>query len=311
MENHSLKPYKQRVLGTYVLLESTLKLLATAGQSLKEISEKDKSVRVTKIPMAWKVPQMKNSVSFDTRGNQQNANATVAAPDSMNLSAIASVIHKSSVTNSDYVEWLGKPVTMKIADYKSSEPFDFITRPKGYWIPASCDEVIARLKMHGIKMMMITQSREVNVEMYRIKEYTFGDDNNKIQPFESHIQVTGTTKTEIRKQLFPIGSVYISSDQPLGDLAMMLLEPTSKDSYFSWGFFHSIFQRTEYMEAYVMEPMAKKMLEESQALQTEFEKKKAEDKAFAGDTNAILIWFYSKTKYSDERYLLYPVGRVF
>ena len=29
VENHSLKPFKQRVLGTYVLLESTLKLLAT------------------------------------------------------------------------------------------------------------------------------------------------------------------------------------------------------------------------------------------------------------------------------------------
>ena len=309
VENHSLKPYKQRVLGTYVLLESTLKLLATAGQSLKEISEKDKTVRVAKIPMAWKVPQMKNSVSFDTRSNQQNADATVAAPDSLHLSAIASVIHKSSVTNSDYVEWLGKPVTMTIADYKSSEPFDFITRPKGYWVPASCDEVIARLKLHGIKMNIITQPLEVTVEMYRIKEYTFGDDNSKIQPFEGHIQVTGTTKSEIRKVLFPPGSVYISSDQPLGDLAMMLLEPTSKDSYFSWGFFHSIFQRTEYMEVYVMEPMVKKMLENSPALQKEFEEKKAADKMFANDQNAILTWFYSKTKFYDERYLLYPVGR--
>jgi len=47
-----------------------------------------------------------------------------------------------------------------------------------------------------------------------------------------------------RKQLFAAGSVYISTDQPLGDLAMVSLEPTSKDSYFSWGFFLSIFQRT-------------------------------------------------------------------
>jgi hypothetical protein len=310
VENHSLKPYKQRVLGTYVLLESTLKLLATAGQSLKEITDKDKSVRVTKIPMAWKVPQMKNSVSFDTRSNQQNADATITAPDSLHLSAIASFIHKSSVTNSDYVEWLGKPVTMKIADYKSSEPFDFITRPKGYWVPASCDEVIARLKMHGIKMNIITQPREVTVEMYRIKEYTFGDDNNKLQPFEGHMQVSGTTKSETRNQLFPAGSVYISTDQALGDLAMLLLEPTSKDSWFSWGFFLSIFQRTEYIEAYVMEPMAKKMLEDSPELKKEFEQKKKQDNAFANDPNAILTWFYSKTKYYDDRYLLYPVGRT-
>ena len=309
VENHSLKPYKQRVLGTYVLLESTLRLLATAGRSLKEITEKDKAVRAAKIPMAWKVPQLKNTISVDVLANQQPPAAGVAAPDSINFSAMASAIHRSPITNSDYVEWLGKPVKMKIADYRSTDPFDFITRPKGYWVPASCDEVIARLKLHGIKMEVINEPREVMVEMYRINDHTFGDDNNKIEPFEGHMQVSGTTKAIMRKQLFPKGSVYISTDQPLGDLAMVLLEPLSKDSYFSWGFFHSIFQRTEYIEAYIMEPMAKKMLEESPALQKEFEEKKASDKTFANDQNAILTWFYSKTKYYDDRYLLYPVGR--
>ena len=91
---------------------------------------------------------------------------------------------------------------------------------------------------------------------------------------------------------------------------MALLEPTSKDSYFSWGFFLSIFQRTEYIEAYLMEPMAKKMLEESPELQKEFEEKKASDKSFANNQSAILTWFYSKTKYYDDHYLLYPIGRA-
>ncbi|MEO6252119.1 MAG: M14 family metallopeptidase [Ferruginibacter sp.] len=309
VENHSLKPYKQRVLGTYVLLESTLKLLATEGKSLKEITKADKAVRVVKFPMAWKVPQMKNTVSFDTRSNPTAADTTVIAPDSLKLLGIASAIRRSSVTNADYVEWLGKAMTTTVADYKSTEPFEFIIRPKGYWVPASCDDVIERLKLHGIKMDITSQPREITVEMYRIAGHVFEDDNHTLQPFEGHIQVTGTTKSEIRKQLFPPGSVYISTDQPLGDLAMMLLEPISKDSYFSWGFFHSIFQRTEYMEAYVMEPMAKKMLEDSPALQKEFEEKKAADKIFANDQNAILTWFYNKTKFYDERYLLYPVGR--
>lgn len=59
IENHSLKPYKQRVLGTYVLLESTLNLLATDGQMLRQITEKDKTIRDSKVPMSYKVPQMK------------------------------------------------------------------------------------------------------------------------------------------------------------------------------------------------------------------------------------------------------------
>ena len=311
VENHSLKPFKQRVLGTYVLLESTLKLLATQGRMLKEITEKDKAIRLANVPMAWKVPQMDSMVNFERAANVKISVAAAAPPDSLNLLGIASRILKSPVTNADYVEWLGKPITMKIVNYKGTEPTDFITRPKGYWIPPSCDDVITRLKLHGIKMEVINEPREEAVEMYRITKYVYGDDNHQLEPFEGHMQVSGTTKTENRKQLFPAGSVYISTNQPLGHLAMLLLEPVSKDSYFSWGFFNSIFQRTEYIEPYIMEPMAKKMLEDSPALQKEFEDKKAADKAFANDQNAILTWFYSKTKFYDDRYLLYPVAREF
>jgi len=311
VENHSLKPFKQRVLGTYVLLESTLKLLATQGKTLKEITENDKAIRLAKVPMAWKIPQMDGMVNFERAANVKISVAATAPPDSLNLLGIASRILKSPVTNADYVEWLGKPVTMTIVNYKGTEPTDFITRPKGYWIPPSCDDVIARLKLHGIKMDVINEAREVAVEMYRITKYVYGDDNHQLEPFEGHMQVSGTTKTETRKQLFPAGAVYISTNQSLGHLAMLLLEPVSKDSYFSWGFFQSIFQRTEYIEPYIMEPMAKKMLEDSPDLQKEFEEKKAADKVFFNDQNAILTWFYSKTKFYDDRYLLYPVGREF
>ena len=207
------------------------------------------------------------------------------------------------------MQWLGKPITTRIPNFVENEPIDFVSRPKGYWIPASNDEVITRLKLHGIQMNTIEKPQEVAVEMYRITDYKFEDDNNRVQPFEGHFQVNAKTKVELHTQLFPSGSVYISTDQPLGDLTMLLLEPLSKDSFFSWGFFHSIFQRTEYMEQYIMEPLAKKMLDESPELRKEFELKKAQDAAFAKDQYAILSWFYSKTEYYDSRYLLYPVGR--
>lgn len=310
VENHSLKPFKQRVLGTYVLLESTLKLLANEGNSLHEITKKDKDIRPAKVPMAWKIPQMKQRTTFEALSTLQNSENAAKPADSITFLAIDSKIQKSAVTNSDYVEWLGRPVTMHIADYKSTEPIDFISRPKGYWIPASCGEIITRLKLHGIAMTALTDAKEITVEMYRITDYKFQDENQAVKPFEGHMQVDAATKTEVRKQLFPAGSVYVSTDQPLGDLAMLLLETASKDSYFSWGFFLNIFQRTEYIEAYIMEPMAKKMLEDSPALQKEFEEKKANDATFANNPSAILSWFYSKTKFYDERYLLYPIGRV-
>ncbi len=309
VENHSLKPFKQRVLGTYVLLESTLKLLATEGKSLKESTLSDRAKREAKLPMKWKVPQMKAAVTFENQSNAQIKENQKLVTDSLKLLAIESKIVKSNITNADYVEWTGKPTTMTIANYKGTEALEFVSRPKGYYVPASCDEVIERLKSHGIQMQILQAPKEITVEMYRIQDAKFQNDGGKVLPFEGHVQVKGTPIPETRKQEFPVGSVYISTDQPLGDLAMMLLEPKSPDSYLSWGFFDQIFQRTEYIEAYVMEPTMKKMLEESPELQKEFDEKKAADPVFAKDSNAIYTWFYSKTKYYDDRYLLYPVGR--
>jgi len=173
---------------------------------------------------------------------------------------------------------------------------DFINRPKGYFVPAACVEVIERLKLHGIQMETLNESKEVSVEMYRIQNVKFQNVSGRKLPFEGHMQLTCTPIAESRKQIFAQGSVYISTDQPLGDLAMILLEPKSTDSFLSWGFFNSIFQRTEYIEAYVMEPTIKKMLDDSPELQKGFDQKKAADNVFANDPNAIYTWFYSKTK---------------
>ena len=51
------------------------------------------------------------------------------------------------------------------------------------------------------------------------------------------------------------------------------------------------------------------MLASDPALKTEFEAKLAADPKFAADRDARLGWFYERTPYYDERFLLYPVGR--
>jgi hypothetical protein len=311
VENHSLKPYKQRVLGTYVLLESTLKILANDGNSLKESTIADRNKRVAQLPMKFKVPQMDVNVAFENSSSATIKKQVKVAPDSLKLLGIEAKIIKSEITNSDYVQWTGKTETTTIANYKSTEAIDFVVRPKEYYIPLWCTEVIKRLKLHGIIMETLKESKVVTVEMYRIQDAKFQNESGSVLPFEGRMQVSGTAVPETRKETFPAGSVYISTDQTLGDLAMLLLEPKSANSFLSWGFFNAIFQRTEYIEAYIMEPTITKMLHDSPQLKKEFEDKKASDTVFANDTNAIYIWFYSKTKFYDEKYLLYPVGRAF
>ena len=90
---------------------------------------------------------------------------------------------------------------------------------------------------------------------------------------------------------------------------MILLEPESPDSFFQWGFFHEILQPTEYVEGYVMEPMAEKMLADSPDLRRAFTQKLLDDPAFAASPEARLQWFYGQTPFADASWRLYPVGR--
>ena len=54
VENHSLKPYRQRVLGTYVLVESALRLVAREAPALRAAVAADRARRAPDLPVDWK-----------------------------------------------------------------------------------------------------------------------------------------------------------------------------------------------------------------------------------------------------------------
>jgi hypothetical protein len=139
--------------------------------------------------------------------------------------------------------------------------------------------------------------------MYRVKDYKFSD-----QPFEGHVSVTLNVQTENLKETFYPGSVKIDMNQPKSDLVMHLLEPQSPDSFLQWGYFAEIFNRTEYIETYALEPLAQQMLKKDPKLKEEFEKKKTADPEFVKKPNEVYRWFYQRSPYFDSRWLLYPVG---
>jgi hypothetical protein len=140
--------------------------------------------------------------------------------------------------------------------------------------------------------------------MYRVADAAL-----TAQPTEGHARVEGKTRLERRRETFPPGTVRISTDQPLGDLAVVLLEPDSPDSFFRWGFFLEALERVEYVEDYVMDPMASRMLAEDPELAKEFRALLAADPKFAADPEERLQWFYKRTPFYDDRAALYPIAR--
>ena len=153
-------------------------------------------------------------------------------------------------------------------------------------------------------MERLVEARRLDLEAYRLQ-----DPKLAAEAFEGRIRVSADVVSERRELVFPPGSVRVPTDQPLGDLAIHLLEPQAADSFFQWGFFHDILSRTEYAESYAMEPLARQMLEADRDLRAEFEQRLDEDETFRESARARLSFFYRKTPYWDERYLLYPVAR--
>jgi hypothetical protein len=284
VENHSLKPYEQRVLGTYVLLAGMLDALGRDGAALREAVAADRARRPAELPLSWQ-PGTEPPATVDFLG-------------------VDSRTETSAVTGGRKVVWTGQPVTLKLPRVAAARVDASVRRPAAYWVPPAWGEVIDRLTVHGLRMERLEEPRLVEVTLYRV-----ADAKIEAEPVEGRVRVAATPVPERRREIYPPGSVRIPTDQPLGDLAVLLLEPASPDSFFQWGFFLSILQRTEYVEAYVMEPMAERMLAEDPELKAEYDKALAADPAFAADPQARLQWFYRRTPFADERHRLYPVGR--
>ena len=284
VENHSLKPYRQRVLGTYVLLEATLTALASDGKSLRAAIAADRALRPATIDANWKArAEPIGTVDFlSIEGRQE-----------MSLASGRSTMR-----------WTGRPgPTVRVPVY-GSEPSLKLPVARAYYVPATKPEVIARLQAHGIAMEEVRQARAVEVDMIRFTGFSTSP------PSEGRVPVTAIgLRHERRTETYPPGSVRVSTDQPLGALVAYLLEPESDDSFFAWGFFTEILQRVEYMEPYAIAPMAERMLESDPQLRAEFEKRLKDDSAFAESPLRRLEYFYERSPFYDGRYLLYPVGR--
>ncbi len=281
VENHSLKPYRQRVLGTYVLLEAALKAMAAHAADLRMAIAADRSARLPTLPANW------------------SPGGEVARADFLGITYDQYV---SPASGAKEVRWLGRPKLFPKLPIYGDKAGVILARPKAYWVPVTKPEVIERLRFHGVQMETLDSARTVTVGMYRLV-----DPKTATEPFEGHFGVKTGVKSETRAETFPAGSARVPTDQPLGDLAVLLLEPESVDSLLAWGFFAEIVQRTEYIEGYVVAPMAEKMLAADPKLKAEFEAKLAADPKFSGDPKARLEWFYERSKFYDDRYLLYPV----
>ena len=283
IENHSLKPFKQRVLGTYVMLESTLNTVGQQATKLKSAIRKDKFRYPSMMTLTWEEKQQDKG--WDFKGIDYR-------------------LETSSISGNDIVRWTGEPKLYPDLPVIGDTVSDIrVKRPSTYYIPPQWTQVIERLELHGIRLTRIEQETEMALEQYQFTQPEFS-----AKDYEGRQRVGAQVSKQSVKTTLPAGTIKLDTKQPLGDLAILLLEPQSPDSLFQWGFFNPIFTRTEYIENYAIEPLAAQMLKDNPALQAEFDLALT-DPLFATNPKTRLRWFYERSPYYDDQYMKYPVLR--
>ncbi|MFT4855942.1 MAG: hypothetical protein ACI9UV_001182 [Algoriphagus sp.] len=285
IENHSLKPFEQRVLGTYVFLEQAINSLGDHFEALQVAVESDSGQPKESIPVKFKFRE------------------TVA--DSMQFLGVASSKVTSEITGAEYVKWEGQAITQVVSSLLMDVPELSVSVPKAYWVPAEWSNLIEKMKQHGIELETLTEAKELKLEFSVVDNYKMGT-----QPYEGMSRVQSFEQEKVyRTVTLNPGSVRVKTDQTLGELAVILMEPESVDSFFQWGYFNAIFTQTEYIETYIMEPLIAKMLAEDSDLKKRFDEKKLDDLDFAKSPRAIYQWFYAQTPYYDQNWKVIPIGR--
>ena len=303
VEMHMLKDYKTRVLGNYELLRAILE---------KVNSDASKLIRMNRAADAATISAGK---SYDPARKMALRTAPSDHPATFHYLGYKRNRVLSEVSGAVWNQYTREPENIDLPVYADFQATYAVAPPRAYIIPAQWTRVTEVLRAHGVQMQPTTAAWTSEVETYRCESHWHntlfeGRHPMNIGDFQdiSHFQPMCRAVKE--KLWYPAGSMVVPLDQRTGKVIVHWLEPDAPDSAVQWGFFDAIFEQKEFGEPYVLEPLAREMLAKDPALKAEFEKKLADDKAFAGDPDARLSFFYDHSPYRDSRIGLYPVGRL-
>lgn len=288
VETHMLKPYKQRVDGTYELMKSMIEITEEHGDKITALRSKqfnNWSIGDS-YPLTWTIDTTKSST--------------------LNFKGFEGKMVESNFTGGKRLKYDStQPFTKPVIYQNYYKPTTEVTIPKAYIIPKGMHHVIDLLKLNAIDYNVLKNDTIIEVSTYKIIKY-----NTRQSPYEGHYLHYNTEVESNTEELkFRAGDYLVNTNQKGMRYLLETLEPQATDSFFNWNFFDTILQQKEGFSPYVWEDKAEALLIDYPTLKKEFEDKKSLDQSFANNWYAQLDWLHKNSTNYEKAHMQYPIYR--
>ena len=275
-ETHMLKPYKDRVLSTYALMQTMIEKASSNATALIAQRNKAKAEVIKKKnwPLNWSVDTTQHSM-ITFKGYEQGFKTSEAT-------GLQRMFYDRT-----------KPFTKQVKFFNTFKPSNFIIAPTAYIIPQGWWAAIDLLKLNNVIVKQLKTDTTIEVEAYHVDDY-----KSAPRPYEKHHRNSSLKVSVIKQQIkFLKGDYVVPMNQAANRYIVEVLEPTGDDSFFAWNFFDAILQQKEGYSDYRWEDVAAEVLRNNTELKTRLEEKKKSDSKFATSSSAQLDFIYKNSPY--------------
>ena len=289
VETHMLKPYKERVEGTYELMRSAINISNNEAAVIKELRKNAGSNYKVgdSYPISWEIDSTKTAT--------------------LNFKGYEGERVLSEITGANRLKYnKERPFTKEVTYYNHFKPKSSVVIPKKYIIPRGYWKVVDLMDKNEIDITRVRKDSVIEADVYRFKNY-----ETVRSPYEGHYlhyntEVESTTEMVAIKEM----DFIIETDQDGMRYILETLEPEAPDSFFNWNFFDTVLQQKEGFSPYVWEDEALDFLNDNPDIKSAFEAKKVAETTFAQNWYAQLDWIYKQSPNYEKAHLRYPVIRV-
>ncbi len=288
-ETHMLKPFHDRVLSTYALLQTIMEQASLHAGQIIEKRKLQLSAELTQSSLAihWKVDTARyDNILFK---------GYVAAQKTSEVTGLQRLYYDHD-----------KPFDKEVRYFDYFKGDQFVKVPAYYVLPQGWHDVSELLLLNGVTLIALDRDTVMEVEAYHIDEY-----KSAAGAYEKHHRNYGVKVSASRQTIqFLQGDYLIPCNQPNRRFIAEMLEPAGEDSYFSWNFFDAILQQKEGYSEYRWEDVAATYLRDHPELKKRLEEKKKADITFAQNASAQLDFIYKNSPYYEPAHLRFPVYRI-